>query len=39
LCKQTRLLYSVIKRPGLNRTCPGHQGHWEQSSNIIKKIL
>ena len=35
LCKQTRLLYSVIKRPGLNRTCPGHQGHWEQSSNII----
>ena len=35
VCRQTRLLYSVIKRPFLNHTCPGHQGDWEQSLNII----
>ena len=25
---KTRLLYSVIKRPFLNHTCPGHQRQY-----------
>ena len=35
LCKQTRLLYSVIKRPFLNHTCPGHQRQYIENNHQI----
>ena len=35
VCKQTRLLYSVIKRPFLNHTCPGHQRQYIENNHQI----